>query len=204
MKKLIPILIITTLFAVGCKKSTKDNNENSESTEIVEYTPKDIKILLDSTLKLANFTWDSVIYLDDEKMSNIKRLLDEISYCEGSDEKKLKELNALHNEVKNIRYNQDNITSDLIDNYDKYQDQLISETIQLAESTPNIEAHPLAIELIEEITTADGMTFSKRGDYDIWAKKINKTLKDYPELVKELGAPYSNYRKLGIFGFEEE
>ena len=207
MKKIILLPIIYGILLVGCKKSTKnDENEETKTTKIneVEYTSNDVKILLDTTLPQANATWDTVINADDAKMSDIKRLLDEISYCEGVDEKKLKTLYDYFETVRAMRYNQDNINGDLIDAYDYAQDKLITETNALAESTPNIEAHPLAIELIDDIIKADGMTFSKRGDYDICAKKINNVLKQYPHLVQKLGTPYSNYKKLGIFGFEDE
>ena len=80
---------------------------------------------------------------------------------------------------------------------------MISATNELAESTPNIEGQPLAIELMNDISEADGMVFSKRGDYDMWAKQINTTLTDYSEKVNELGAPYTNQKQLGTFEPED-
>lgn len=202
MKK-ISLLIFASLITIwSCKKSKK--TETEATTKEIQYTAQDIKTLLDSTNKMVEFSWDSVIFIDDLKMNNIKRLLDEVSYCESADEDKLKELYSLFDTVKSMRYNQDNITGELIDSYDSQQDKLITESNQLAESTPDIEAHPLAIELITEINTIDGITFSKRGDYDNYAREINNTIKNYPDLVKELGAPYTNYKKLGVFGFDDE
>ena len=206
MKKSLIIISAIALTLLSCKDSKNNDAENnSEETTIEEitYTSMDIKLLLDSAVTLANSSWDSVTVADDNKMADIKRLLDEISYSDGADDKRLKELYAYFEEVKAMRYTQDNITGDLIDGYDAAQDSLISSVNALAESTPNIEAHPLAIELMDDIVKADGMTFSKRGDYDIWAKQINNTIKNHPELVEELGKPYTNYQKLGIFGFDD-
>ena len=204
MNKYLLILTVFSISFLSCKKSKKaeETSEVVNSEEII-YTSENIKVMFDSTVTLANSTWDSVTIYDDNKMANIKRLLDEISYCDNADDKKLKELYKVFEEVQALRYNQDNITNEMIDLYDSAQNVLINESNSLAEITPNIESHPLAIELIDEIIKVDGMTFSKRGDYDIWAKQINNALKNHPELVKELGTPYTNYNKLGIFGFED-
>lgn len=206
MKKISLLLLASTILVFSCKKSNKAEQTSEAETEVIApvvLTMQDIKAELDSSVVLANASWDSVSTYDNEKMSNIKRLLDEISYCDGANDKKLKKLFKFHQKVMELQYNQDNITSEMIDLYDNAQDSLINEVNALAESTPNIEAHPLAIELMDEIVKADGMTFSKRGDYDIWAKKINNAIKEYPEFVSELGVPYTNYKKLGIFGFDD-
>lgn len=200
----IALFSMIVIGLVSCNKSDKVEQEtpNEEVKEVV-LSAQDIKLKLDSSIILASSTWDSVIITDDEKMANIKRLLDEISYCDGANDRKLKKLFKFHKSVIEMRYTKDNITSELIDAYDNAQDSLISETNTLAETTPNIEAHPLAIELMDEIIKADGMTVSKRGDYDMWTKQINNSIKNHSDLIKGLGLPYSGYTKKGIFGFED-
>lgn len=200
MRRLLLIIGIATL-VFACKKSKKSDKEDTK-TDQIEISSDQLKSILDSNITQANTMWDSVIIADDNKMADIKRLLDEISYTESSDEKRLKELYALFEEVQKMRYTQRNVNGTLIDAYDEAQDKLISSANALAESTPNIESHPLAIELMNDIVEADGMTFSKRGDYDIYAKRVNWALKQHSAKVKELGKPYENLNKLGIFGFE--
>lgn len=203
MKKYSAYILLALITFSACKKTKKKEDKNEEEITTTQLTSDQIKVLLDSSIVKVNATWDSLILQDDNKMKDIKRLLDEVSYNAASDEKRLKELYKLYDLASETRYTLDNINDANIDKYDEIQNKLITAANELAESTPNIEGQPLAIELMNDISEADGMVFSKRGDYDMWAKQINTTLTDYTDKVNELGVPYTNQKQLGTFEPED-
>jgi len=113
---------------------------------------------------------------DSIKFTDIKRLLEEISYCKKYDEKEFERLMKFRNEVYAQRYTQNNITDSLIDKYDSSTSLLINKVRNLKSKTPEILQHPLADQLENDIIKAD-----------------NEDLIQYRKHYDEAGLNYNNF-----------
>ena len=164
-------LIITLLFT-SCGKDTSKETTKAEA----ELKTEQITFLLDSTYATSSAWWDSVMTQDDNKMADIKRLLDEISYTPAYDEQKLEELRKLFEEVKEMRYTQSTLSGDIIDNYDLMQDSLMKAVRYFAGVTPQLENYPLADELMRDIQEADQQVVLYRSEYGNHANIYNALL----------------------------
>ena len=174
----IALAATITLLSIAC--SDKKPTENSQQTTEVIKAPtvsEQVSILSNS----ADSAWKATILLDSQKFANIKRLIEEISYCKKYDEKAVEKALKLTAEIKSFQYTQENLSDSTITLYDTKTDELIRFVRNLKSNTAEITQHPLADQLENEITEADGLLVTYRGNYDQAAIKYNSFL----ELNKE-------------------
>jgi hypothetical protein len=196
MKKItfvIPILLLmVTLFSCGNKTTT----ENTDTIKVADSTLINLKSLRDSSDK----AWDMMTKSDDQKISDIARLLQEISYCKKYNAMLLDSLNTVVKVMKDKRYSQLAMTNEQIDQYDIYTDKVISRVRFLSSSTKDLKEHPLAETLFSDIAEADNTLWSYRKLYDKWADKYNS----YLEANKNsLGDKAKDYPKLMLFSIQQ-
>lgn len=124
---------------------------------------------------------------DDQKIKDIQRLLQEISYIPSHNEQELKRLSDQAKELINLRYTQDNMSSEKIDAYDQATDALLQAVFELKRNTKGVEQYTLTEELEKSIREADGSVVNYRVLYDLWVKKYNAELAKIPttELKKK-------------------
>jgi len=113
---------------------------------------------------------------DDQKIKDIQRLIQEISYIPSHNEKLVEKLSIQTKELATLRYTQEDLNSDKINAYDAATDSLIKAIFDLKRNTKGVEQYTLTEELEQSIRAADGSVVNYRVLYDVWVKKFNASL----------------------------
>lgn len=193
MKRIVLSACCLLLLAVSCEKK---NGEGEVSLSKIEKIKKEVDLLKDST----DNAWKAMNASDDLKFADIKRLLDEVSYTAGYNVALHDSVMTLQKQVLAGRYDAAGIRdSKSIDAYDQATDAVLKATFKLVNSTPNIESHPLAKTLMEDIMTADNNLVLYRARYDRWAKQYNDFLEKHEGKLKKAGPPYDALQKKPTF-----
>lgn len=196
MKKIylfIPILFLTILVSCEEKKGVSGIDSTKTTTG-----PADASVAgkLTSLRDSANKGWQIMIKSDDQKVDDIARLLQEISYCKKYNAMLLDSLNEVVKTLKNERYLQHSMQSLEIDAYDELTNHVIARVKYLARTTEELKSHPLAETLYNDIAKSDNDVALYRSMYDRFAMEYN----DYREANKEkLGDKLNDFPPLPLF-----
>jgi hypothetical protein len=196
MKKLF-ICLLTAPLVFFCFSCEKKEVKNTETTTV---KTEQIRMELGQLNDSINKVWTIMLQSDDQKIADIKRLLQEISYTDKPNTKELTIVQKMQEQLVGKRYDMETMTdSKKIDEFDMATDSLIKRTMLLSASTAGLEAHPLAKELVNDIMEADNNVVRYRTLYDTWTKIYNNTLQKYEKQLPELGEPYASFRKKPLF-----
>ena len=196
MKNIVLCLFCLVLFSVSCEK--KNNTDQSLTKK--ERVKQEIDLILDS----LNSSWNTMNASDDGKIKDIKRLLDEVSYTGKYNAPLHESLLTSHRQLLSKRY--DAITmesSPKIDSYDQATDSLLRDTYKLVNTTPEIENHPIAKTLIDDIQKADNDLVLYRARYDRWVKEYNNYIEKHEDKLEKLGSPYNALSKKPMFSLQK-
>jgi hypothetical protein len=188
MKLSIHFLISFLIFLVSCT----GGGIFSSSKKSTKKTATDLQ-------EEVSTTWSEMIQADDRKISDIKRLLQEISYTKEYNQVTWAYINSIVADLPAKRYAQSTMTNNQIDQYDLATDQAIKKTFDLLDSTSEMHSHPLGEELKEDIQKADNDVVVYRIKYDISAKKYNAFIQKKSKSLSKLGEPYSGMKTLPLF-----
>jgi len=144
----------------------------------------------------ADKAWDKMIKSDDQKVDDLARLLQEISYCKKYNALLLDSLNEVVKTLKDKRYKQLTMLSPEIDQYDELTNLVISRVKYLARTTGELKSHPIAETLFNDIAAADNDVVRYRSLYDHFAMEYNDFLDKNKEL---LGENVNDFPKLPLF-----
>lgn len=195
---LIVFVFSAVLVVMSCTKTEDTSNQNTapaDSLPAVTSIQQQLAALNDS----ADLRWNRMMAADSQKFADIKRLLEEISYCKKYDEKAVSTLLKLRTEVFAIRYTQVNLSDSLIDLYDNKTTDLINKVRNLKAKTEEISQHPLADQLENDIIKADSddlLLFRK--NYDQAASAYNNFLDQNKEFISA-DATLAAYQKKKLF-----
>ncbi|MBW8049081.1 MAG: hypothetical protein FVQ77_01825 [Cytophagales bacterium] len=183
LKYLIYCLVLSILI-FSCERKKR---AAATSEEAIAKVKVDIEALSDS-IKIA---WEEMIADDDQMLSDIKRLLEEISYTSKYNVLLHDSLIKLREKLIQARYDENSMAaSEKIDQYDELTDSLINGLMRLLTTTPDIASYPLCGELISEIKHSYNKAILYRIGYDDWAKKYNEYIKKNKKQIKKLGRQY--------------
>ncbi|MBC7485249.1 MAG: hypothetical protein H7282_00640 [Cytophagaceae bacterium] len=170
--KISPYLValFLAITVISCKENSTKKTEKSAPSSNAALAH--LQALDDSCSK----AWELMISSDDQKIKDIERLLQEISYIPGHNEQELKRLSDLVKELPTKRYTTETMTSPAIDAYDQATDELLREIFELKRSTKGVENYTLTVVLETSIREADGMVVNYRVLYDRWVHKYNESL----------------------------
>ncbi len=161
-------VIICNLCLWSCTQNS--NNTDKKSSKGAQKIALEYQSLQDS----VSVSWQNMIKSDDQKISDIKRLLDEVSYTKKYNLFLHDSLLQMHKILLLKRYTQRSMgESKLIDVYDNATDSIVKGVFRLVKTTPSIEQYPMAVNLMEEIIAADNNVVLYRVKYDNWAKTYN-------------------------------
>ena len=125
---------------------------------------------------------------DDQKITYLKRLIDEVSYTKVYDKAVYDSLATGIETLKAIRYDQNSMAdSDKIDLYDETTAEIVNKVITFAQNHPKYEDYPIMAELINDILDADNKVIYRRVDYDNIAIEYNKFIELNQELIRKSG-----------------
>ena len=171
MNKLLYALSIVSVMALfSCK------NESKEEKAVTKTENSVIVSQLNAIEDSCGKAWTMMMDSDDQKIKDIQRLVQELSYIPGHDEHKVDELTKEAKALTSVRYKQETLTSDNIDAYDKATDDLLKAVFDLKRNTKGVEQYVLTEELEASIREADGKVVNYRVLYDTWAKQYNEKL----------------------------
>ncbi|HSZ71565.1 MAG TPA: hypothetical protein VK750_02745 [Cytophagaceae bacterium] len=169
---LAALLLAVAVFS--CKENNTKKTEGTASSNNVALAH--LQALDDS----CNKAWNMMMGSDDQKIKDIQRLLQEISYIPAHNVQKLERLSQRAKELSTKRYTPETMTSSAIDTYDGTTDSLLKEVFDLKRTTKGVENYTLTEELEASIREADGMVVNYRVLYDSWADKYNQSLDKLP------------------------
>jgi hypothetical protein len=194
MKKIFLCITIMSFIALfSCEEKKTSVASDSTKTNISGTDPlSTLTAMRDST----NKAWEIMIKSDDQKIEDIARLLQEISYCKSYNALLLDSLTEVVKTMKEKRYKQLTMLSEEIDRYDEFTNLIISRTKYLARTTEELKSHPIAENLYNDIAKADNDVARYRSLYDRFAMEYNS----YLEANKEaLGENIKDFQKLPVF-----
>jgi hypothetical protein len=184
MKKGYLYLCITLfIFSFGCNKALLNSK-------------KEIDTITDS----LNYSWDAMIISDDQKIEDIKTLVEDISKTKNPDNSEIRELQKLSKVIRSKRFNEHSMDdSRKIDAYDMATDSLIMHTLHLLKNTPAIDTLAKTEHLKNLIMDADNNIIIYRIHYDNWARKFNEYLEQHQGKLRKMKKPYSGYTRRPLF-----
>ncbi|MFN6943446.1 MAG: hypothetical protein ACK4ND_00755 [Cytophagaceae bacterium] len=193
----IPVLLILIAFS-SCEKKQESKSETKALSEAASETLiTEFKTLEDSLEQ----SWNQMIKADDEKIDDVKRLLQEISFCKRYNVLTHDTLTKLVSVLKEQRYNRESlIDSKIIDKYDNLTDSLIAAVFKLTQATTEMESHDITEKLVTDINQANNDDLLKlRVNYDKWALKYNSFIEEHEAELKTLGLAPGSLKKKPLF-----
>jgi hypothetical protein len=192
--------IVFLLLLGACTTQTEETKETPIETKTEEKLSVDsLKIRVQMVHDSMQTAWQIMTISDDEKFSDIKRLLQEATYTSSYNPVKLTKLQTLTDSVLASRYTLENMTSEHIDQYDAATANLLKNVFQFVSETPELENHSITDELLTSIQKSDNDMVNHRVLYDRWAKEYNYLVYHYKKELQQLGEPFSSYKSKPIF-----
>jgi hypothetical protein len=183
------LLLVISLCSAGCKRKVKLTAEYIDS---LNTTFSSLNIAVDSS-------WKIMMDEDDEKIQNLKNLLEEVSVRQKFNAEAGNELVQRLNSLTGIRYNRQTMTrSKLIDDYDSLTVQLLEDAGNYVHSWPGFHQHPDLVSLDSSIEKMDENVLMQRINYDSHAKLLNNFVKENLEVLKEIN-PQGDFTPRPLF-----
>jgi hypothetical protein len=194
--KLLGMLVLC-LSVISCNKEKPSGTENTTAPGKEAIALKDsADVFIDS----ANASWKQMMASDDKRLWANERIITEITSLDTYDAEACKKMLAMVNEVKQQRYNPENMAENgKIDRYDTLTDKLWAETRALISKHPKINKYILVEQLKNEIAVALDSQVIYRINYDKKAKALRNFGKANQQVLEQLGAKYSQLNKTPVF-----
>jgi hypothetical protein len=191
MKRFSAVLLTLLIVTFACERKNNGTSKDEKESK-VEVVKKNVDSIVDS----VNGAWNAMVQQDDQKFKDVKRLLDEISYTSSYDVVAHDSLMKKLEIIKSKRFDQ-NLDTASIDRYYALTDKFILEVFQLKAKTKGIEQHPIADELIEDITQGNSTETVSQGlsKYNYWTNQYNNYIKKNHKQLEKLGEPYTSLKE---------
>ncbi|MFN8415819.1 MAG: hypothetical protein U0U66_05765 [Cytophagaceae bacterium] len=151
------------LFFSACNTDSKDLNSQEVITSISPY--KDSLVMY----------WDSLTVDDSLKISNIKRLLQEVTYCNEYDEAAVAKLAEEIKSLEQLKLKLGSLGDKAISEYDQSMEKLIKDLYELKDNTKELESHVIVDDLVNQINESElNNVIRFRSSYDYYAKLYNE------------------------------
>lgn len=173
MRKVIRVFVLVLLLAAAytaCQRASEEQRTDIGATDSVLVVYKSLN---DSVM----MAWNEVEANEALKLSDMKRLLEEISYTPVYNKGRYDSLWNTLQELYAIRLEADVMTSEQIDRYDSAITYLQREVIDFAYTHPDFEQYPLMGKLTDSIRAADDRVLFLRSRYDNYVREYNDFLK---------------------------
>ncbi|WMJ73443.1 hypothetical protein RCC89_09755 [Cytophagaceae bacterium ABcell3] len=198
------IAIASTCLFTFCEKKTSEKQEKKETHEkAIPSSPEAIVAEYQQICDSVDFYWAEMMRSDDQKIADIKRLLQEVSYCKRYNQIALDSISKMAENLISKRYVQENMADESIDAYDAATDSLIRATFDLTQNTPELSKHSIVPELIEDITEADMTLWKYRKDYDDYALIYNQFIEENKETLKTIDSINGSLNKKPLFQIQQ-
>ena len=196
------LLFCGAILVYGCKNDASKKTEEKKEV-IVKKSDETIKSELDMLQDSTETRWNVMMTSDDEKIEDVKRLLDEISKSSVYDKETQRKLLAANERLKAMRYDRMTMTDPEITAYDNATDSLLKALYDFTGNTPKATENQDVKNLVTEIQDADGSVGLMRSHYDIQAKRFNEIIRNYQPQLQKMGKPYQNLKPLPLFEVQQ-
>ena len=171
LRSLFSVLLMA-LILVACNK-----NSSTTLTPTAIDSLKTVFLDINSEIDTA---WNVMMKDDDEKLDNLKRILQEVEYSGNYNRLKLESLINQIEALVSIRYDQRSMSdSELINKYDDLTTQVMGNVTNFTTSLAQFEQYPLMGQLLQEVFEADDRVLRFRIDYDKTAKQFNSFIETH-------------------------
>jgi hypothetical protein len=144
--------------------------------------------------------WSSMMVSDNNKISNLDRLLKELKLIEGSNEKSLQEIEPHIRSLKQNRYDRISMgMGNQIDHYDSLTNSAIAKIRKAASENPNAIRYQIVNQLLTEIQTADDSVLFYRKEYDRTIDRYNEFLKTQEAGLRKTFDRFDTLRRYPVF-----
>ncbi|MDH5366030.1 MAG: hypothetical protein OEW67_03530 [Cyclobacteriaceae bacterium] len=186
-KKSNLILILSLMFVLGLSSCNSSKHKAETTFDRIDSLRSHLLTIEDSLL----YTWNVMIQDDNEKLSDLSRLLDELKYANVLDSNIINAHKEKVKGVKSSRYYMTKMTSEKIDYYDSISLALSAQIIQLIDSFPDVASkYPFINELIESVYAREANVLRFRVDYDYVAKIHNQFVMDHEDIIDQIDPEY--------------
>lgn len=174
--KSILLIFFVAIILGACNKNT--------STSLTPTAIDSLKTVFQGINTQLEAAWNTMIQDDDDKLSNLTRLLQEVEYSGDYNRLKLDSLKKDIDQLAAVRYDQQTMSdSDLINLYDSMTTQAMGEVTVFTTRLSQFDQYPLMGQLIQEVFEADDRILRFRIDYDRAAKQYNSFIEEHePDL----------------------
>lgn len=168
-KSIHPILFVAIILG-ACNKNA--------STTLTPTAIDSLKTVFQDINSQLEVAWNTMMQDDDDKLDNLKRILQEIEYSSDYNRLKLDSLKKNVDQLVAVRYDQQTMSdSDLINLYDSMTTQVMGEVTVFTTRLSQFEQYPLMGQLLQEVFEADERVLRYRIEYDRTAKQYNSFAK---------------------------
>lgn len=151
---------------------------SSDTTETSIDDVNQLKVYNDS----VGMMWDSIRIDDSIKITNINRLLQEISYCQHYDESLYSSLVKESLWLEKNRLQQNTLNNTAIDVFDRKMTSVITNLKKLIDTTPEVSRHMIVETLMTEIDASETSGVIRyRAQYDRYVQLYNQIRLNYTQ-----------------------
>jgi hypothetical protein len=200
MKKTLRIFLFALLCAASysaCQRATEEK-QSEESLAKTDSLRQTYVSLSDST----NAYWQILIAEEENKLDNIKAVLEELSREPIVNKARYDSLYEQLQRLYEMRLTAEELSSEKIDRYDSASSALKNGIIDYAQNHPDVERIPLVTSLLDSVETADQRMLFHRVRYDNYARDYNNFLDGNREYIRQIDTT-GLARKRGLFQLSE-
>ncbi|CAN5186041.1 hypothetical protein BH23BAC1_BH23BAC1_36310 [soil metagenome] len=205
LKNLWLFISLVIVFA-ACSKPAEEKEEVVEISEpgLSQQQLDSLNWVYIAVNDSLDASWIVMIKDDDEKIADMKRLLNEISKTKRYDKARHRELINDVDKLALIRYDRKSMAdSDKIDEYDSANSIMTKEVILFAANHPQYEDNPVFEDIINEIQVADNRVILHRIRYDRSAKAFNSFVQQNQPYINQLNTSRKDWSKVALFELSE-
>lgn len=146
--------------------------------------------------------WNSMMVSDNNKISNMDRLLKELGLLNGSNPSRLNQLADQTRQLEAFRYSRNGLKPDgvdLIGRYDSVTNQVWTDIRKEVQANPEAEKYQIIQQLVSEIQAADDSVLFFRMAYDRSVDRYNAYLKKNKKELKRIISNLDSMRPYPVF-----
>jgi hypothetical protein len=182
-----------------CKPDATKSTSADTAAVVNPASPAEVRAQFDILRDSADANWQRMMTSDDQKLADMRGLVQDLKQQRGLDAAQLRLLNQATARLKAQRYDRQSMASSaLIDGYDAAQDSVLHTLTPLAAPDGNAPTARIR-DYVEHIQLADGNVVSYRAHYDAAAKAYNNYLRLHQEELAKMGSKYDSLRPLPLF-----
>lgn len=201
MRKSTFYVLATILVVIVTLSSCSSSKHKAEETNFnrIDSLRAHFLTIEDSLL----YAWNVMIHDDNERISDLARLLDELQNAQVLDSNNVTELKAELKSMKNSRYNMTKMTSEQIDWYDSISFSMSGKIIGIILDFKEVGRYPYMNELIESVRNRESKILWYRVDYDKIAKEHNRFVDTHDSILNQIDPEYT-HTHLPLFELTQE